>query len=95
MQSNPRHGSRVFAAGAALSLILLGTPTSAAAAAAPVGGCSPRFELTTVNKLVRSAPPEYADDIRKADRNNDGYLCIKVDKTGTVYTDNNAPLANS
>lgn len=78
-----------LALGAVLSLIVLGTPSSAVAE--PEGGCPPPFELMTVDDTVDLAPPEFEDDIRTADRNNDDYLCVKFDKNNPgafTFTDN-------
>jgi hypothetical protein len=68
---------------------------TAAAEGKPEGGCSPEFQLMTERRLIRLAPA-FEEPIRKADRNEDDYLCVKFDKKGNAftYTDNNRPLAS-
>ncbi|MDC0670047.1 hypothetical protein [Nannocystis radixulma] len=51
-----------------------------AAAAAPEGGCSPSFELRTLQAMIEFADPQFASTLIQTDHNDDGWLCIKFDK---------------
>ena len=95
MHPNVRRLLHSLAATALLGLVVAGTPTDATAAPIgdPVGGCgSSRFELMTVKDVVKDAPKEFHEAIRKADNNADGWLCVKRDERGGTFRDNNAPL---
>jgi hypothetical protein len=88
MQSGIR---RALGGLAVLGIALVATPGEAAAAK-PVAGCNAPFELFTVDKVVKMASPAFEADIRKADRNGDDYLCVKVDAQGGTFKDNTVPL---